>query len=187
MVFRADPKRLGDLDGWTDTVPAQVVLRPHTRRGHLVFPKSVTTPRVPERFDRFDSELESVDSVRLSALHQGKSGRIGLNLEASAYLLSNGQSLLPLDGTRTKSSHGVAPSSNAIDFPRRPTLISKAKTLVLISAHAWAYPVFCSSNDAQSDKPRVALNDRNRLEQLRRYPLGLCDNEGAVTGRLLSG
>jgi len=70
-------KRVGVLDGWMGTTPVQVAWRWHIQRGHLVFPKPVTPPRMQESFERFDSELELVDIVRLSALGQGESGRIG--------------------------------------------------------------------------------------------------------------
>jgi hypothetical protein len=127
-----DFKRLGELADKIGTAPAQVGSRQHIQRGRLVFPKSVTPPRMRESFERFDFELEPVDIGRLSALDQGPSGRIGPNPDASAYLPRNGRSLLPLDGIRTKLSHAMMPSSNTVDFPRRPTLISEAKSLVLI-------------------------------------------------------
>jgi 2,5-diketo-D-gluconate reductase A len=57
----------------------------HIQRGHLVFSKSVTPPRIRESFERCDSDLEPVDTGRVSALDQGESGRIGPSPGASAY------------------------------------------------------------------------------------------------------
>ena len=57
--------------------PAQVVLRWHTQRGDVVFPKSVTPERVKSNFELFDFELGNSDMDAISALDKGESGRTG--------------------------------------------------------------------------------------------------------------
>jgi 2,5-diketo-D-gluconate reductase A len=59
--------------------PAQVVLRWHIQRGHIVFPKSVTPARIRENFELFDFELAPDDVSRINALDQGAAGRRGAN------------------------------------------------------------------------------------------------------------
>jgi 2,5-diketo-D-gluconate reductase A len=50
--------------------PAQVTLRWHLQRGHIVFPKSVTRGRVAENFQLFDFELTAADVADISALNR---------------------------------------------------------------------------------------------------------------------
>ena len=57
--------------------PAQVVLRWHVQRGHIIFPKSVTPSRMQENFELFDFELEPNDVDEISALDRGEDGRTG--------------------------------------------------------------------------------------------------------------
>jgi len=57
--------------------PAQVVLRWHLERGHIVFPKSTTPERIEENFRLFDFELGPGDAERLEALDRGAEGRTG--------------------------------------------------------------------------------------------------------------
>ena len=57
--------------------PAQVVLRWHVQRGHIIFPKSVTPSRMQENFELFDFELEPDDVDEISALDRGEDGRTG--------------------------------------------------------------------------------------------------------------
>jgi 2,5-diketo-D-gluconate reductase A len=59
--------------------PAQVVLRWHIQRCHVVFPKSVTPARMRENFDLFDFELAPDDLSRIDGLDQGAAGRRGAN------------------------------------------------------------------------------------------------------------
>ena len=58
---------------------AQVVLRWHLQRGHVIFPKSVTPARVAENFALFDFELDAHDLEVLESLDRGESGRVGPN------------------------------------------------------------------------------------------------------------
>jgi 2,5-diketo-D-gluconate reductase A len=66
--------------------PAQVVLRWHIQRGDIVFPKSVTPPRMKENFELFDFELESGDIDAITALDRGEDGRTGPNPDTFAYV-----------------------------------------------------------------------------------------------------
>jgi len=59
--------------------PAQVVLRWHVQRGHVVFPKSVTPARIRENFELFDFELAPDDVSRIDGLDHGAAGRRGAN------------------------------------------------------------------------------------------------------------
>jgi 2,5-diketo-D-gluconate reductase A len=59
--------------------PAQVVLRWHIQRGHVVFPKSVTPARIQENFELFDFELAPDDVSRIDGLDHGAAGRRGAN------------------------------------------------------------------------------------------------------------
>ena len=66
--------------------PAQVVLRWHIQRGHIVFPKSVTPERIRENFEIFDFELEPEDGERIAGLDRGEAGRTGPNPDRFAYV-----------------------------------------------------------------------------------------------------
>jgi 2,5-diketo-D-gluconate reductase A len=59
--------------------PAQVVLRWHIQRGHIVFPKSVTPARIRENLELFDFELAPDDITRIDRLDRGAAGRRGSN------------------------------------------------------------------------------------------------------------
>ncbi len=67
---------------------AQVVLRWHLQRGHVIFPKSVTPARIAENFALFDFELDAHDIEVLESLDRGESGRIGPNPDTFAYVPS---------------------------------------------------------------------------------------------------
>jgi 2,5-diketo-D-gluconate reductase A len=66
--------------------PAQVVLRWHTQRGNIVFPKSVTPERIRENFETFDFELEAGDLEQIDGLDRGEAGRIGPNPDRFDYV-----------------------------------------------------------------------------------------------------
>jgi 2,5-diketo-D-gluconate reductase A len=65
---------------------AQVVLRWHIQRGHIVFPKSVTPARIEENFKLFDFELTADDIATIDALDRGEAGRNGPNPDVFAYI-----------------------------------------------------------------------------------------------------
>lgn len=67
---------------------AQVVLRWHLQRGHVIFPKSVTPARVQENFELFDFELDHHDVEVLESLDRGESGRTGPHPDTFAYIPS---------------------------------------------------------------------------------------------------
>lgn len=55
--------------------PAQVVIRWHLQRGHIVFPKSNRRERMAENFDVFDFELSDAEVAAITALE--REGRVG--------------------------------------------------------------------------------------------------------------
>lgn len=65
---------------------AQVVLRWHLQRGHVIFPKSVTASRIEENFDVFDFELDPHDIEVLESLDRGEAGRTGPNPDTFDYI-----------------------------------------------------------------------------------------------------
>jgi 2,5-diketo-D-gluconate reductase A len=57
--------------------PAQVVLRWHLQKGHVVFPKSVRVERLRENMDVFDFDLSDAEVAAIDALDPGDgSGRV---------------------------------------------------------------------------------------------------------------
>lgn len=55
--------------------PAQVVLRWHIQKGHIVFPKSNSRDRIAENFDLFDFELAAEQQAAITSLE--RAGRVG--------------------------------------------------------------------------------------------------------------
>ena len=55
--------------------PAQIVLRWHIQRGHIVFPKSNSRDRIAENFDLFDFELTADEQAAITGLE--RAGRVG--------------------------------------------------------------------------------------------------------------
>jgi 2,5-diketo-D-gluconate reductase A len=66
-----DDPAIATIAGPAGKSPAQVVLRWHTQRGDVVFPKWVTPGRIKENFDIFDFELSDQDMESISALDAG--------------------------------------------------------------------------------------------------------------------
>ena len=64
--------------------PAQVVIRWHLDRGHIVIPKSVTPSRIRGNFDVFDFSLDADDLAKIAALDR-KDGRIGPDPETADF------------------------------------------------------------------------------------------------------
>lgn len=58
---------------------AQVVLRWHLQKGHIVFPKSVTPSRMRENAAITDFELTAEDVATIDTLDRGEAGRTGPN------------------------------------------------------------------------------------------------------------
>jgi 2,5-diketo-D-gluconate reductase A len=77
---------LGSIADKLGKSPAQIVLRWHIQRGHIVFPKSVTPARIKENFALFDFQLEPDDVERIDALDRGDAGRNGPNPDVFAYI-----------------------------------------------------------------------------------------------------
>ncbi|MGF1662599.1 MAG: aldo/keto reductase [Kineosporiaceae bacterium] len=59
--------------------PAQVTLRWHLQKGHVIFPKSVTPERIRQNIDILDIELTADDMAAIDSLDRGEEGRIGPN------------------------------------------------------------------------------------------------------------
>jgi 2,5-diketo-D-gluconate reductase A len=69
-----------------DKSPAQVVLRWHIQRGHVVFPKSTTPARIKENFELFDFQLDADDLATITALDKGEAGRTGPHPDTFAHI-----------------------------------------------------------------------------------------------------
>jgi 2,5-diketo-D-gluconate reductase A len=74
-----DDPQIGRVAEKHGRTPAQVVLRWHLQRGHVVFPKTVHPSRMRENIELFDFELEPADMDALTALDRGEEGRTGPN------------------------------------------------------------------------------------------------------------
>jgi 2,5-diketo-D-gluconate reductase A len=66
-----DPEVL-DIARHYGRTPAQVVLRWHIEKGHIVFPKTVKPDRMRENIDIFDFELSGEDVERITALNRNE-------------------------------------------------------------------------------------------------------------------
>jgi diketogulonate reductase-like aldo/keto reductase len=60
------------IAGRVGKTPAQVVLRWHLQKGHVIFPKSVTPKRVDENFDVLDFELTGEDLTAIDGLNRNE-------------------------------------------------------------------------------------------------------------------
>ena len=67
-----DDPAIGSIAERVGKTPAQVVLRWHIQRGDIIFPKSVTPPRIQENFEIFDFELSDGDVAEISALNKNQ-------------------------------------------------------------------------------------------------------------------
>jgi 2,5-diketo-D-gluconate reductase A len=54
-----------------------VVVRWHIQRGDIVFPKTLTAPRMRENLEVFDFDLAEADMHAISSLDRGEAGREG--------------------------------------------------------------------------------------------------------------
>ncbi len=71
----ADPV-IGAIAARLGRTPAQVIIRWHLDRGHIVIPKSVTPGRIAENIDVFGFNLEPADHAAIAGL-DSPDGRIG--------------------------------------------------------------------------------------------------------------
>jgi 2,5-diketo-D-gluconate reductase A len=74
----ADPL-LGQIAGARGKSIAQIILRWHVQRGHIIFPKSLHRERMEENLKVFDFELSESEVAAIDALDQGEGGRTGPN------------------------------------------------------------------------------------------------------------
>jgi 2,5-diketo-D-gluconate reductase A len=81
-----DDPELGRVAEKVGRTPAQVALRWHIQRGHIVFPKSVTPERIRENFELFDFELDAADMDSIDSLDRGESGRQGSHPDTFDYV-----------------------------------------------------------------------------------------------------
>jgi 2,5-diketo-D-gluconate reductase A len=72
-----DDETIGEIAEDVGRTPAQVVLRWHIQRGHIVFPKSVTPERIEENHAIFDFDLSDEAVDRIDGLDRGEDGRTG--------------------------------------------------------------------------------------------------------------
>jgi 2,5-diketo-D-gluconate reductase A len=61
---------------------AQVILRWHLKKGHIVIPKSVTPDRIRQNLDVFDFELDAEDMDRIARLDDPQNGKTGSRPES---------------------------------------------------------------------------------------------------------
>ncbi|MET4783359.1 aldo/keto reductase [Glaciihabitans sp. UYNi722] len=67
--------KIVEIAGLHGKTPAQVVLRWHLQKGHIVFPKSNSRERIAENFDLFDFELAAEQQAAITTLE--RAGRVG--------------------------------------------------------------------------------------------------------------
>jgi 2,5-diketo-D-gluconate reductase A len=73
-----DDETIVEIAQRRDVTPAQVVLRWHTQRGHVVIPKTITPSRMTENLEAaHHPELTASDMNQIAALERG--GRIGFH------------------------------------------------------------------------------------------------------------
>jgi 2,5-diketo-D-gluconate reductase A len=84
-----DDETIGGIAEDVGRTPAQVVLRWHIQRGHIVFPKSVTPERIEENFAIFDFELDDDQVERIDGLDRGEGGRTGPHPDTFAMVPSD--------------------------------------------------------------------------------------------------
>ena len=74
-----DDETIGEIASLVGRTPAQVTLRWHVQRGHIIFPKSMKAERMRENFEIFDFELQPAHMSAIDELDRGEEGRTGPN------------------------------------------------------------------------------------------------------------
>jgi 2,5-diketo-D-gluconate reductase A len=74
-----DDAEIGRIAATHGKTTAQVTLRWHIQRGHIIFPKSMHRERMQENLAIFDFELSAEDHAAITALGRGEAGRRGPN------------------------------------------------------------------------------------------------------------
>jgi 2,5-diketo-D-gluconate reductase A len=81
-----DEPAIRDIAERLDRTVAQVTLRWHVQKGHVIFPKSVTPERIRQNIEIFDIELTPADMAAIDALDRGEDGRIGPNPDTFGWI-----------------------------------------------------------------------------------------------------
>jgi diketogulonate reductase-like aldo/keto reductase len=74
-----DDAEIGRIAATHGKTTAQVTLRWHIQRGHIIFPKSMHRERMQENLEIFDFELSAEEMATLDGLDKGEPGRTGPN------------------------------------------------------------------------------------------------------------
>jgi 2,5-diketo-D-gluconate reductase A len=82
----ADDQVVGRIAAARRRSLAQVILRWHIQRGHIIIPKSMHRTRMEENFKVFDFELSADEAALIDALDKGERGRIGPNPDTFAWI-----------------------------------------------------------------------------------------------------
>jgi 2,5-diketo-D-gluconate reductase A len=85
-----DDPAIANVAASTGRTPAQVILRWHVQRGHIVFPKTMHTGRMRENLNLFDFELDDEQLATIDALDKGEDGRVGPNPDTFDWIPSAG-------------------------------------------------------------------------------------------------
>jgi len=76
----------GNERGVGEALAAQVVLRWHIERRHIIIPKSTHRERTEENLPVFDFELSSQEAASIDALDKRETERIGPNPDTFAWI-----------------------------------------------------------------------------------------------------
>jgi len=77
-----DDAEIGRIAATHGKTTAQVTLRWHIQRGHIIFPKSMHHERMQENLETFDFELSAEEMARIDGLDRGEAGRTGMHPNA---------------------------------------------------------------------------------------------------------
>ena len=79
-----DDAEIGRIAATHEKTTAQVTLRWHIQRGHIIFPKSMHRERMQENLAIFDFDLSAEEMASLDGLDRGERGRTGPNPDTFA-------------------------------------------------------------------------------------------------------